>query len=1525
MSRAVEGVEGQHRRRYPSLTRRAAAWLIAAAVSVVGANVAQAQFSMTGCASKITITSATVSGATSTTPTASFRVKWGDDLGSNPDGPTCLSYGPPDGSTFRFYINGVDQTWYFTNTGSDASANGVPLSQGSNNYVATVQGYDTDGNLTTVSSSGSASVDSTPPPPIVLTPSPPSVSLLPAPFVSNYGACAISCFAAVTALSTVPFYSGGEARSVTLAYNSDRATPRPFIHADVETHNGLTPIAYWLEAKLNNTSMTFTNGETRLTFQGASGTQRLVGQFDASAYVTGVYTVSVIVTADYGPNFPNNRLQSKTTSMKLMIVNESNSSVARGWTIAGIQRLYPQADSSYVVTDGTGNAAIFTFAGGTPRTYRAWGDNSVLIPMINGTYQRRYPDSTYAVFIASGLMSATSDRFGNQTWYGYDASSRLNVITDPWRMYNGDRARTLLTYNSWGGLATIAEPGANNSPGGGRITRLTVGGDMRLTAFTDPDGYQRTLSYDGVGRLSTRTERNGAYTTFVYDATSWKLARIEAGPVDVPIPGTGASATTLQTTYTPWQSIGLPRTATFYTPAAATRPGDVRATVVDPEGHATQITVDGYGQPLQITDAVGRTTTVTYVVLAQPSTITHQDGSVDSLLYNDDGQLARVSKAGVSTLVASYGAFGQVASVRQGSRVVSVTLGIRGRSDAVVVYDLAQGYGTGSRTTYTYDARGRMLTEKDPGGHSTTYTYDVRTANVNQRTAPGNRVWSTAFDAIGRDSVSRAPTRAPTTTLYDQMNRVVRISDGVHSGWITHSYGAVFEDSVTDLRYQVFRTQRNPLGWVTSETDPVNPSLRKTYQYNRDGLVVSSTNRRGQSTTVAYDAVHRPLSIGGAGALQAAYSYSTKDTVQVAGNALSLDSAFSGSRGGPSNAVRHWTDSIVTHIAGQRFRVQYVYNQPQWYSDESTLLAGVRISTSNGVTFKERSFRYNMRTGDADTLLVGDAYVRRVRNGDGIATGINFDGVITQRDSATSQHTIYKSEHIAQPGFNTSPDASMLDRWYGYDANGRVTSYMMRDQFTGGQFANVFSYDQLGQLSATGTAGGLWSNCIAVDTVYGATCNTGFSPTMTPLAYDAAGNMTTMRTGPASYGPGNRIDASPARAYEYDADGNITRVYNNTGSGPALDKRMTWSAEGLLTAVTSGGISIQYAYDASGRLVRKSRNGIVTSYFLWDGRKLLAELTGDAAQLRGEYAYWPSGDLAAVVNPAVDTTAALAHVDMTSSVIGFNTTTGVVCCSGFGAWGENGVTDPTGNRIQWKQYMWEADSTNMYYLHNRWYDPAIGRFVSEDPAGITYDINLYRYAANDPINLIDSDGMCTSDLRDSKGNVVQTNEHEVGAVATGTDGKKYECFCGGWSSTGGSTECLQQQENKAGTPGSGGGGGGGGGGKTGAVVKAVVDAVTYNKEERECAAAAAAYFMTGFMDVMTYYVPMKAVATRYLFAVRGSAAAAKRELVDGLVSPATSGISTLTEGGGGFNLSQLVPLSQVNSRATKMANACSTT
>jgi RHS repeat-associated protein len=53
----------------------------------------------------------------------------------------------------------------------------------------------------------------------------------------------------------------------------------------------------------------------------------------------------------------------------------------------------------------------------------------------------------------------------------------------------------------------------------------------------------------------------------------------------------------------------------------------------------------------------------------------------------------------------------------------------------------------------------------------------------------------------------------------------------------------------------------------------------------------------------------------------------------------------------------------------------------------------------------------------------------------------------------------------------------------------------------------------------------------------------------------------------------------------------------------------------------------------------------------------------------------------------------------------------------------------------------KADRSGVFYRRNRYYDPQTGRFTQEDPIGLAGGINLYGFAAGDPINFSDPYGL----------------------------------------------------------------------------------------------------------------------------------------------------------------------------------------
>jgi RHS repeat-associated protein len=74
-------------------------------------------------------------------------------------------------------------------------------------------------------------------------------------------------------------------------------------------------------------------------------------------------------------------------------------------------------------------------------------------------------------------------------------------------------------------------------------------------------------------------------------------------------------------------------------------------------------------------------------------------------------------------------------------------------------------------------------------------------------------------------------------------------------------------------------------------------------------------------------------------------------------------------------------------------------------------------------------------------------------------------------------------------------------------------------------------------------------------------------------------------------------------------------------------------------------------------------------------------------------------------------------------------------------------TDPANNPIQYTSR--ENDGTGHYYYRARYYDPVLGRFVSEGPIGLAGGWNAYGYVEGDPVSLVDPEGLQSARVNNS--------------------------------------------------------------------------------------------------------------------------------------------------------------------------------
>jgi RHS repeat-associated protein len=231
-------------------------------------------------------------------------------------------------------------------------------------------------------------------------------------------------------------------------------------------------------------------------------------------------------------------------------------------------------------------------------------------------------------------------------------------------------------------------------------------------------------------------------------------------------------------------------------------------------------------------------------------------------------------------------------------------------------------------------------------------------------------------------------------------------------------------------------------------------------------------------------------------------------------------------------------------------------------------------------------------------------------------------------------------------------------------------------------------------------------------------------------------------------GSDNELMSDGKFDYTYDNEGNLT---SQTEIATGKVTQYSWDYHNRLTGVVvkdSSGAVVQtsaYTYDVLGQRIGKSvttgAGPAVVERYIRDGDNLLLTLAAgkvvthrylDNPQTGQVLAddtttgiAWPLADELGTVRDVVDSSGtSLDHVRYTA----FGA---VVSTVGPGPGFHFGYTGS------------EYDSeTGLVYDQARYYDPATGRFLSQDPSGFSAgDPNLYRYVGNDVTNRIDPSGL----------------------------------------------------------------------------------------------------------------------------------------------------------------------------------------
>jgi RHS repeat-associated protein len=216
----------------------------------------------------------------------------------------------------------------------------------------------------------------------------------------------------------------------------------------------------------------------------------------------------------------------------------------------------------------------------------------------------------------------------------------------------------------------------------------------------------------------------------------------------------------------------------------------------------------------------------------------------------------------------------------------------------------------------------------------------------------------------------------------------------------------------------------------------------------------------------------------------------------------------------------------------------------------------------------------------------------------------------------------------------------------------------------------------------------------------------------------------------------NLYTAVGQTVYTYDASGNM--ITETTGG---VTTNYTYDDDNRLVAVSDPVGTWAYEYDALGNRVASTRNGQTTRH-VFDSVDQIAEYDG-AGLLLTHYAH----GLGLVSQTGASGQARFYDHEANGNVVGLTDPTGAYANKysylpfGNSLSSSETVANPFKFVGQWGVV---SGSPGLNFMRNRDYDPNHGRFVQADPIGAAADLNLYRYADNDPISFSDPSGLYTA-------------------------------------------------------------------------------------------------------------------------------------------------------------------------------------
>ncbi|MDA8457043.1 DUF6531 domain-containing protein [Acidovorax sp. GBBC 3334] len=775
-------------------------------------------------------------------------------------------------------------------------------------------------------------------------------------------------------------------------------------------------------------------------------------------------------------------------------------------------------------------------------------------------------------------------------------------------------------------------------------------------------------------------------------------------------------------------------------------PLDLVTVLRDALGHEWRREYDARGHLVQSTDPLGQTTRYTYDLAGRPVETTDARGGTRRLAWDEAGNLVAATDCSGRTTRFAYGALGQLLE-RTDALGQTTRYEYDGAARLVRVTEpgtgTAAGGGTSAVHRYAWNGEAQLLAYTDPLGHTTRYTYDGAGRPLTRQDAAG-RTLAYHYDRAGRLIALTNENRAQTTFRYDLRDQLTD-EIGFDGRWQRYVYNAAGElthaveaGGCEAGPGKVTRFERDALGRLLAKRSHGHEALEEsTYRYDALGRLTQASNGAAH-LAFAYDPVGQLLA----------------ETQTLIGQGTGTVRSRPG-RPSPSNdlvrTLAHGYDPL-----GNRIRTGLPDGRTlHWLFYGSGHLHQINIAPADG-----------QGAHDVITDIERDALHRETERSQGAATshyGWDPAGRLVRHRAS-----LRASGNVA-----TQAEDAVLERAYAYDATGQLVA--RADTLRGRQ---DFRYDPTGRILAALPAQGshLARELFAFDPA-----GNLLDGSASQIERQHAQEGRTERTGLGVVGD-NRLRFYQDLHFEYDVHGNvIRRTRGNRKAGQHETIELRWNADHQLVESTTSRHGVtqatRYAYDALGRRVAKSDRFGATHY-LWDGDLMVHSQRGGREAL---FVYEPNSfvPLATLQGTQEDRHTYWYHCDQIGAPLELTDAQGNIAWAvDYKVWGEatlravprtaTGTDGPAGERrrghgpgadwhdangkpirrtapslieqpfrFQGQQF---DEETGLHYNRFRYYDPGIGRFVSEDPIGLFGGINLFAYSPNS-LNWIDPRGL----------------------------------------------------------------------------------------------------------------------------------------------------------------------------------------